>query len=138
MRLRGCLRRVLQVLQLRLDEGCLCGVLQDVLIKVPFVVDLVDELVDAGRRLDAAALERLWADDLAVVDDELLVEGRWTVSEGLQRAQGQGRDIPYFCISMVSAASVSLTRSSSAATACGRVVATSSLRAACAACTLLA
>jgi hypothetical protein len=50
--------------------------LQDEVVKVPFVVDLVDELVEAGRRLHTAALERLWADDLAVVDDELLVERR--------------------------------------------------------------
>jgi hypothetical protein len=50
--------------------------LQDEVVKVFLVVDLVDELVDTGRRLHTAALERLWADDLAVVDDELLVERR--------------------------------------------------------------
>jgi hypothetical protein len=51
-------------------------VLQNVVVKVLFVVDLVDELIDAGWRLDAAALERLWDDYLAVVDDELFVERR--------------------------------------------------------------
>jgi hypothetical protein len=49
---------------------------QDVVVKVLFVVDLVNELVDTGWCLDAAALERLRADDLAVVDDKLLVERR--------------------------------------------------------------
>lgn len=76
MRLCSGLRRVLDVVQLRLAQGCLCGVLEDVVVEVLLVVDLVDELVDAGGRLDTAALERLWADDLAIVDDELLVEGR--------------------------------------------------------------
>jgi hypothetical protein len=66
---------VFDVVQLRLGQRCLGSVSQDVVVKILLVVDLVDEVVDAGRRLDAAALERLWADDLAVVDDELLVEG---------------------------------------------------------------
>jgi hypothetical protein len=51
-------------------------VLQYEVVKVFLVVDLVDELVDTGRRLHTAALERLRADDLAVVDDEFFVEGR--------------------------------------------------------------
>jgi hypothetical protein len=76
MRLCGGLRGVLHIVQLRLGQWCLRGVLQDVVVKVLLVVDLVDELVDAGRCRHTAALERLRADDLAVVDDELLVERR--------------------------------------------------------------
>jgi hypothetical protein len=68
---------VFDIVQLSLGQRCLCGVFQDEVVKVPLVVDLVDHVVDAGWRLDAAAPERLWADDLAVVDDKLLVEGRW-------------------------------------------------------------
>jgi hypothetical protein len=47
---------------------------QYVFVEVPLVVNLVDELIDAGRRLRGGALERLRTDDLAVVYDELLVE----------------------------------------------------------------
>jgi predicted NAD/FAD-dependent oxidoreductase len=66
--------RMLDVLELRLRQGCFGSKAQYVLVKVPLVVDLVDELVDAGRRLRVAALWRLRTDNLAVVDDELLVE----------------------------------------------------------------
>jgi hypothetical protein len=72
--LRRGLCGVLHIVKLGLGQWGLRGMLQDIVVKVPLVVDLVDELVNAGRRLNAAALERLWADDLAVVDDELLVE----------------------------------------------------------------
>jgi hypothetical protein len=41
----------------------------DVFVEVAIVVDLVDELIYTGCRLGAGALERLGADDLAVVDD---------------------------------------------------------------------
>ena len=50
-------------------------VLQDVVVKVLLVVDLIDELIHTGRCLDTAALERLGSHDLAVVHDELLIEG---------------------------------------------------------------
>ena len=50
---------------------------QNEIVKVPLVVDLVDELIDAGRWLRGGALERLRTDDLAVVDDKLLVERCW-------------------------------------------------------------
>lgn len=139
MRLCHSLRRMFDIVELRLAQGCFCGVLEDVVVEVLLVVDLVDELVDAGWRLDTAALERLWADDLAVVDNEFLVEGRCLRQKSAALGAGGAiaADLPYFCISMVSAASTSLMRSSRAATACGRVVATSSLRDACAAWTLL-
>jgi hypothetical protein len=67
---------VFDVVQLRLGQRRLCSVSQNKVVEISLVVDLVDEVVDAGGRLDATALERLWADDLAIVDDELLVEGR--------------------------------------------------------------
>jgi hypothetical protein len=67
---------VFDVVQLRLGQWRLCSVSQNEVVEISLVVDLVDEVVDAGGRLDATALERLWADDLAIVDDELLVEGR--------------------------------------------------------------
>jgi hypothetical protein len=67
---------VFDVVQLRLGQRRLCSVSQNEVVEISLVVDLVDEVVDAGGRLDATALERLWADDLAIVDDELLVEGR--------------------------------------------------------------
>jgi hypothetical protein len=66
---------VFDVVQLRLGQRRLCSVSQNKVVEISLVVDLVDEVVDAGGRLDATALERLWADDLAIVDDELLVEG---------------------------------------------------------------
>ena len=74
--MRPCwgLCRVLDVLQFRLGQGRLGGMAQDVLVKVALVVDLVDELIDAGCELRRGALERLRADNLAVVDYELLVE----------------------------------------------------------------
>lgn len=66
---------MLDIVHFRLGQWRPCGVFQDVVVEIPLVVDLVDELVDAGRGLCTAALERLWGDDLAVVDHELLVEG---------------------------------------------------------------
>jgi hypothetical protein len=47
---------------------------QDVLVEVSLAVDLIDHLVDAGWALSSGAFERLWADNLTVVDDELFVE----------------------------------------------------------------
>ena len=44
-------------------------VLQNEVIKVFVVVDLVDEMIDTGRRLCCATLERLWTNYLAIVDD---------------------------------------------------------------------
>jgi len=84
---------VLEVLQLGLDQRSLCGVLQDVVVEVPLVVDLEDKVVNAGLRLDAAALERLRSDHLAVVDEELLIEGRWLVSGALQRGEVPGHTV---------------------------------------------
>ena len=111
--------------------------IQDEVVKVFIVVDLVDEMIDTGWRLRSAALEWLWTDYLAVVDDQLLIEGRCR-----DQSSGQGRsfagNIPYFCISMVNAASVSLIRSRRPETACGRCDANNSLREFCAVWTLLA
>jgi hypothetical protein len=75
MRLRRSLCGMLDIVHFRLDQRCPCSILQNVVVEIPLVVDLVDELVDAGRGLGTAALERLWGNDLAVVDHELLVEG---------------------------------------------------------------
>jgi len=47
---------------------------QNIFVKVALIVDLVDELVDAGRGLSSRALGWLWTDDLAIVDDKFLVE----------------------------------------------------------------
>ena len=60
---------MLDVLQLGLGQGRLGRVPQNVVVEIPLVVDLVDELVHARRGLSIAALERLGADNLAVVDD---------------------------------------------------------------------
>ena len=90
MRLSRRLCGMLYILQLGLDQGCLRGVFQYVFVKVPLVVDLVDELVDAGQWLHTAALQRLGAHDLAVVHYELLVEGRWH-SQRVLRGEGYGR-----------------------------------------------
>lgn len=62
------------VLQIRADGGHLRGVLDDVIIEILFVVDLVDELVHARWRLRRATLEAVRTDDLAIVDDQLLIE----------------------------------------------------------------
>lgn len=51
--------------------------LQDVVIKVTVVVDKVDQLINTWWRLGSAALHRLWAHDLPIVDNQLLVERRW-------------------------------------------------------------
>ena len=72
--MRGCLSRMLDVLELRFDCRDFGGILQDVVIKVLVVVDLVDEVVETWRRLCSAALEWLWANDLAIIDHQLLVE----------------------------------------------------------------
>lgn len=75
MRLRRSLSRVFHVVELGFGQWGFCGVLQDVIVKVLLVVDLIDELVHTGRCLNTAALEWLGSDDLAVVHNELLVEG---------------------------------------------------------------
>jgi hypothetical protein len=49
---------------------------ENVIVEVSVIVDFVDELIDAGRRLSSAALERLGADNLAVVHSQFLGEGR--------------------------------------------------------------
>lgn len=47
---------------------------QNVFVKVALIVDLVDELIDAGWGLSSGALGWLWTDDLAIVDNKFLVE----------------------------------------------------------------
>lgn len=126
MGLCGCLGGMLKVLQFGSGDRGFGGILEDVLIEIALVVDLIDELVHAGWSVGIAVFERLRAHNLAVVDDKLLVERGYRCQ--CCTVGGKREYIPYFCISMVSAASVSLTRSSRAATAWGRIVATSSLR----------
>jgi hypothetical protein len=46
--------------------------LENVVVKVSVIVDLVDELIDAGRGLSAATLEGLGADNLAIADSQFL------------------------------------------------------------------
>jgi hypothetical protein len=87
---------------------------QNILVEVSLVIDLVDELVDTGRSLGSGALERLWADNLAIVDDEFLIERGYQCQSN---SRMKNTNLPYFCISMVRAASVSLMRSNSAETA---------------------
>jgi hypothetical protein len=65
---------MLDILQLRSRHRPLGCILQDVVVKVAVVVDLMNEAVHAGWGLSCAAFERLGTDDLAVVDDELLVK----------------------------------------------------------------
>lgn len=118
---------MLDIMQLWPDRGDFGGILQDVVVKVFVVVDLVDELVDTWWKLCRATLERLWANYLAIVDDQLLVEGCYR-DQYWQQRHSLTSDVPYFCISIVSAASVSLIRSRRPETACGRAEAKSSLR----------
>lgn len=66
---------MLDILRLRPCHGSLRGIPEDVVVKVAVVVNLMNELVHARRRVSRAALEWLRTDDLAVVDNELLVEG---------------------------------------------------------------
>lgn len=65
---------MLDILQLRLDCRDLGSVLQDEVIKVFVVVDLVNEVIDAWWGLRSTAFKWLWTDNLAVVDNQLLVE----------------------------------------------------------------
>jgi hypothetical protein len=69
---------MLDILQLRSRHRPLGCILQDVVVKVAVVIDLMNEAVHAGRGLSCATFERLGADDLAIVDNELLVKrGFW-------------------------------------------------------------
>ena len=65
---------MLYVLELRLHCGHFGSILQNEVIEVLVVVDLVDEVIDTWRGMCSTALEWLWADDLAIVDNQLLVE----------------------------------------------------------------
>ena len=65
---------MLDILQLRLDCRDLGSVLQDEVIKVFVVVDLVNEVIDAWWELRSTAFKWLWTENLAVVDNQLLVE----------------------------------------------------------------
>lgn len=47
---------------------------KNIVIEVLLVVDLVDKLVHAMGRLYSTAFQRLWSDNLAIVDDKLLVK----------------------------------------------------------------
>jgi len=61
---------------------------QDILVKVAIIVDLVDQLVDARCELGSNALEWLRADNLTVVDYELLIErGCLDISRSSRRGQ---------------------------------------------------
>ena len=62
------------VLQISTDGGYFRRVLENVVIEILVVVDLVDDLVYARRRLRRTALEALWTDNLAIVDDQFFVE----------------------------------------------------------------
>lgn len=64
---------MLDIMQLRFDCKGLGSILQNIVDKVLIVVDLVDELVYAWRRLRSAAFYRLWADNLAIIYNQLLV-----------------------------------------------------------------
>ena len=50
---------------------------KDVVIKVFLVINLVNDLVDAGRWLSCATLEALWTDNLTIVYNQLLIERRY-------------------------------------------------------------
>ena len=66
---------MLDILRLRSCHGTLGGIFEYVVVKIAVVINLVNKLVHARRGVSCAALERLRTDDLAVVDNELLVEG---------------------------------------------------------------
>lgn len=74
MRSSLVLGRMLDVLKLRSGKRRFGSLAQDELLKVSLIVNLVNELVDAGWGVSSAALERLGCDDLAIVDHEFLVE----------------------------------------------------------------
>ena len=62
------------VLQISTDGGYFGGLLENVVFEILVIVDLIDELVHARRRLRRAALEGLRTDNLAIVDDQFFVE----------------------------------------------------------------
>ena len=62
------------VLQISTDGWYFGRVLENVVFEILVVVDLVDELVHARRRLRRAALEALRTDNLAIVDNQFFVE----------------------------------------------------------------
>lgn len=68
---------MLDILQFCFGHGRLGCVPEDVIVEISLVVNLVEELIHAWRRLSTAAPERLRADNLAIVDDQLLTERGW-------------------------------------------------------------
>ena len=66
---------MLDVMQLWPGRRDFRGMIQDEVVKVFIVVDLVDEMIDTRWRLRSATLERLWAYHLAIVYNQLLIEG---------------------------------------------------------------
>lgn len=74
MRSSLVLGRMLDILKLRSGKRRFGPLTQDKLLKVSLIVDLVNELIDAGRGVSGAALERLGCYNLAVVNHEFLVE----------------------------------------------------------------
>lgn len=70
----GSLSWVFEILKLRLDCRNLGCVLEYILVEVFVVVNQVDQLVHTWWWLRSAAFERLWADYLAIIDNQFLVE----------------------------------------------------------------
>ena len=66
---------MLDVLQVGAHRRHLGGMHQDVVVKILLVVDLVNQLIDAGGRCGSAAFGWLRANDLTVANNKLLVEG---------------------------------------------------------------
>lgn len=123
--LRRALGGMLSISKVSPDGRNFGSKLQNVIIKVLFVVNLVNHLVNARRWLRSTSSCDLRANHLSIVDNQFFVKG---CCSGQLGYVSLGENVPNFCISMVRAASTSLIKSTRAATACGREVDTNSLR----------